>query len=130
MHGSFIARSDHVIRRLVSDILMGNFVSLYLVRALLISQWRSTPFQMLLALHKVLIESVHHMSDFFSAIQGVTYQFMCVCMRLKLFKDLLVLSRQLGDDLLCALFFFKEMLLALLRLFFQLIEMGALTPKL
>ena len=55
---------------------------------------------------------------------------MCVCMRLKLFKDLLVLSRQLGDDLFCALFFFKEMLLALLRLFFQLIEMGALTPKL
>ena len=55
---------------------------------------------------------------------------MRVCMRLKLFKDLLVLSRQLGDDLFCALFFFKEMLLALLRLFFQPLKMVALTPQL
>ena len=51
-------------------------------------------------------------------------------MRLKLFKDLLVLSRQLSDDLFRALLFFKEMLLALLRLFFQLFKVGTLTPKL
>ena len=51
-------------------------------------------------------------------------------MRLKLFKDLLVLSCQLSDDLFGALFFFKEMLLALLRLFFQPLKMVALTPQL
>ena len=73
---------------------------------------------MLLALNKVLIESIHHVCDFFSAIKGVTHYFVRVCMGLELFKDLLVLSCQLSDDLFCALLFFKEMLLALLRLFF------------
>ena len=55
---------------------------------------------------------------------------MRVCMRLKLFKDLLVLFRQLGNDLFCAPLFFEEMPLALFRLFFQLVEVGALTSQL
>ena len=55
---------------------------------------------------------------------------MRVCMRLKLFKDLLVLFRQLGNDLFSAPLFFKEMPLALFRLFFQLVEVGTLTSQL
>ena len=55
---------------------------------------------------------------------------MRVCMRLKLFKDLLVLFRQLGDNLFCAPLFFEEMPLALFRLLFQLFEVGALTSQL
>ena len=70
------------------------------------------------------------MSNFFSAIKVVTHQLVSVCMRLKLFKNLIVLFCQLCYDLLCALFFFKEMLLALPRLFFQLVDVGALTSQL
>ena len=55
---------------------------------------------------------------------------MRVCMRLKLFKDLLVLFRQLGNDLFCAPLFFEKMPLALFRLFLQLVEVGALTSQL
>ena len=127
---TLICLSDHVVRCLVSDILVGNFVSLYPVGARLVSQWRSTPFQMLLALDKILIESVHHVCYFFPTVKVVTDQFVRVCMRLKLVKDLLVLLRQLGYDLFCALFFFKKVLLALLRLFFHLVEVGALTSQL
>ena len=61
--------SYHVVRGLVSDVLMGSFRGLYLVGARLVTQWRPTPFQMQLTFHEVLVEFVHHMCYFFSAIK-------------------------------------------------------------